>query len=129
MSKTEDRLESGRRRRCRRERSRGSRWAAAERPALGLPFAAYVPMGALSQYEAPKATVDPDRTKTWVKRAMPIVMAHKVQFFSALIFSFLGPDHPGVAPEDPPGGDHELADPAHAVRCTATSSSSPCSPC
>ncbi len=47
-------------------------------------------MGALSQYEAPKATVDPDRTKTWVKRAMPILMAHKVQFFSALIFSFLG---------------------------------------
>jgi ATP-binding cassette subfamily B protein len=55
-----------------------------------LPFAAYVPMGATSQYSAPKATVDPDRSKSWIGRAKPIVMAHKVQFFSALIFSFLG---------------------------------------
>ena len=55
-----------------------------------LPLAAYVPMGVTSRYEAPKATVDPDRSKGWIKRARPIVMAHKVQFFSALIFSFLG---------------------------------------
>ncbi len=55
-----------------------------------LPFAAYVPMGATSRYTAPKATVDPDRSKSWIGRAKPIVMAHKVQFFSALIFSFLG---------------------------------------
>ena len=55
-----------------------------------LPFAAYVPMGVTSQYAAPKATVDPDRSKSWIGRAKPIVMAHKVQFFSALIFSFLG---------------------------------------
>jgi ATP-binding cassette, subfamily B, bacterial len=54
-----------------------------------LPFAAYVPMGATSRYERPKATVDPDRSKSWIRRAAPIVMAHKVNFFSALIFSFL----------------------------------------
>ena len=47
-------------------------------------------MGATSRYTAPKATVDPDRSKSWIGRAKPIVMAHKVQFFSALIFSFLG---------------------------------------
>ena len=55
-----------------------------------LPLAAYVPMGVTSRYAAPKATVDPDRSKKWIKRAAPIVLAHKVQFFSALIFSFLG---------------------------------------
>ena len=55
-----------------------------------LPMAAYVPMGITSRYEAPSATVDPDRTKGWIKRATPIVMAHKVAWFSALIFSFLG---------------------------------------
>ena len=55
-----------------------------------LPLAAYVPMGVTSRYVAPKATVDPDRSKSWIGRARPIVMAHKVQFFSALIFSFLG---------------------------------------
>jgi ATP-binding cassette, subfamily B, bacterial len=55
-----------------------------------LPLAAYVPMGATSNYTKPTATIDPDRSKTWIKRATPIVMAHKVQWFSALIFSFLG---------------------------------------
>ena len=55
-----------------------------------LPLAAYVPMGATSRYIKPKATIDPDRTKSWIKRATPIVMAHKVAWFSALIFSFLG---------------------------------------
>jgi ATP-binding cassette, subfamily B, bacterial len=92
MSKTEDRLESGPPpppgAAGNGQGQAGS--AAPEGPELGLPFAAYVPMGAVSRYTAPKATVDPDRSKTWVKRAMPILMAHKVQFFSALIFSFLG---------------------------------------
>jgi ATP-binding cassette subfamily B protein len=55
-----------------------------------LPLAAYVPMGATSRYTKPKATIDPDRTKSWIKRATPIVMAHKLEWFSALIFSFLG---------------------------------------
>ena len=43
-----------------------------------LPLAAYVPMGATSRYTKPKATIDPDRTKSWIKRATPIVMAHKL---------------------------------------------------
>ncbi len=91
MSKTEDRLEPGAPPTGAAGNGHvGAGAATSEKPALGLPFAAYVPMGAVSQYQAPKATVDPDRTKTWVKRAMPILMAHKVQFFSALIFSFLG---------------------------------------
>jgi ATP-binding cassette, subfamily B, bacterial len=58
--------------------------------ARGLPLASYVPMGVTSSYTAPKATIDPDRSKSWIKRATPIVMAHKLQWFSALIFSFLG---------------------------------------
>ncbi len=91
MSKTEDRLEPGAPPTGAAGNGHGGAGAeTSEKPALGLPFAAYVPMGAVSRYQKPKATVDPDRTKTWVKRAMPILMAHKVQFFSALIFSFLG---------------------------------------
>ena len=89
MSKTEDRLdESG-----------------APTPAAGngrvadgavataektLPFAAYIPMGAVSRYEKPTATVDPDESKSWIKRAAPIVMAHKKQWFAAVIFAFAG---------------------------------------
>ena len=55
-----------------------------------LPLATYVPMGLTSDYKAPRATVDPDKSKTWLKRACPIVMAHKGFFASALILSFVG---------------------------------------
>jgi ATP-binding cassette subfamily B protein len=56
----------------------------------GLPIAAYIPMGAASRYQAPGSSVDPDRSKSWIKRAFPIVWAHKAQFVAALLFSFLG---------------------------------------
>ena len=89
MSKTEDRLD-----RATADggaRGNGATGAAVTTaPAHGQPLAAYVPMGVTSRYAKPKATVDPDRSKSWIKRAAPIVLAHKVQFFSALIFSFLG---------------------------------------
>ena len=55
-----------------------------------LPLAAYVPMGLTSDYKAPRATVDPDKTKTWLKRAWPIVKAHKGAFATMLITSFIG---------------------------------------
>ena len=83
MSKTEDRLGHT-------EPGPAASNGQGPTPARGLPIAAYVPMGVTSRYAAPKATVDPDHAKPWIRRAAPIVMAHKVQFFSALIFSFLG---------------------------------------
>jgi len=55
-----------------------------------LPLAAYVPMGLTSDYKAPKATIDPDKSKTWLKRAWPVVKAHKGVFFTSLIMSFVG---------------------------------------
>jgi ATP-binding cassette subfamily B protein len=55
-----------------------------------LPLAAYVPTGAISRYEKPKASVDPDESKSWIKRAAPIVMAHKKQWFAAVFFAFAG---------------------------------------
>ncbi len=55
-----------------------------------LPLAAYVPMGLTSDYKAPRATVDPDKTKSWLKRAWPIVKAHKGVFATSLIMSFVG---------------------------------------
>jgi ATP-binding cassette subfamily B protein len=54
------------------------------------PLATYVPMGATSQYKAPRAKVDPDRSKSWLRRAMPIVASHKAHFLTALILSFVG---------------------------------------
>jgi ATP-binding cassette, subfamily B, bacterial len=55
-----------------------------------LPLAAYVPTGAISRYEKPKAAVDPDESKSWIRRAAPIVMAHKKQWFAAVFFAFAG---------------------------------------
>src|SRR6185437_11783334 len=54
------------------------------------PFAAYVPMGALSRYEKPTASVNPDTSLSWIKRAAPIVKSHKKQWFAAVIFAFVG---------------------------------------
>jgi ATP-binding cassette, subfamily B, bacterial len=55
-----------------------------------LPLAAYVPMGVTSNYKAPKATVDPDTSKSWLRRAYPIVASHKGAFLTSLILSFVG---------------------------------------
>jgi ATP-binding cassette subfamily B protein len=68
----------------------GASSAATQTAARGLPLAAYVPMGITSNYKRPKATVDPDSSKTWLRRAFPIVAAHKRSFFTAIILSFVG---------------------------------------
>ncbi|HVB27436.1 MAG TPA: ABC transporter transmembrane domain-containing protein, partial [Mycobacteriales bacterium] len=41
-------------------------------------------------YGAPRSSVDPDRAKSWLRRAMPIVLAHKRAFGTALALSFGG---------------------------------------
>jgi ATP-binding cassette subfamily B protein len=48
-----------------------------------------VPTGNASHYEPPRAWIDPDRSKTWLRRAMPLVMARKGTLFSALGLSFV----------------------------------------
>jgi ATP-binding cassette, subfamily B, bacterial len=64
--------------------------AAADTVVRQLPLAAYVPMGVTSNYKRPKATVDPDSSKTWLKRAYPIVASHKALFLTAISLSFVG---------------------------------------
>ncbi len=90
MSKTEDRLEQGRATGATGNGRVSDEAAGTQEMTRGLPLAAYVPMGATSRYAAPKATVHPDRSKGWIRRAAPIVMAHKLSWYSALIFSFVG---------------------------------------
>jgi ATP-binding cassette, subfamily B, bacterial len=50
----------------------------------------FVPVAIESRYEAPRAGVDPDQSKSWLRRAMPIVAAHKGIFITSLALSFLG---------------------------------------
>ena len=59
-------------------RRRAEEWAS--------PFA---PPAEPSRYVPPKATIDPNRDKTWLRRALPIVLAHKTTFIIALSLSFV----------------------------------------
>ncbi len=47
------------------------------------------PSGIESHYEPPKAWIDPDRSKSWLARALPIVLSHKLTLSTALITSFI----------------------------------------
>ena len=50
----------------------------------------FAPIGVQSRYPPPRATIDPDRSRSWLYRARPIVLAHKRTLLSALILSFTG---------------------------------------
>ncbi|HEY5024677.1 MAG TPA: ABC transporter ATP-binding protein [Acidimicrobiales bacterium] len=49
-----------------------------------------LPVTDVARYPAPRATVDPDTTKTWLRRAMPILRAHQKIFVLSLVLSFGG---------------------------------------
>ncbi|MEX1006465.1 MAG: ABC transporter ATP-binding protein [Acidimicrobiia bacterium] len=50
----------------------------------------FVPIGVTPRYPPPRRNIDPDRSKSWLKRAMPIVLAHKGIFIASLVISFIG---------------------------------------
>jgi ATP-binding cassette, subfamily B, bacterial len=49
----------------------------------------FVPTGIQSRYKRPRAWIDPDPKKSWLARALPIVLSHKKTLLTALIMSFL----------------------------------------
>jgi ATP-binding cassette subfamily B protein len=49
----------------------------------------FVPSGNSSHYNPPRAWIDRDQSKSWLRRALPIVLARKKTLFSALGLSFL----------------------------------------
>jgi ATP-binding cassette subfamily B protein len=59
------------------------------RPTLPSSSTAFVPTGIESRYTPPRATIDPDKSKSWIGRAWPVVRSHKTTLFSALILSFV----------------------------------------
>jgi len=48
------------------------------------------PLNEFSRYDPPKATIDPDKSHSWLVRARPIVLSHKGTLLTALILSFVG---------------------------------------
>ncbi len=50
----------------------------------------FEPVSTTPRYRPPKAGIDPDREKTWLRRAMPVVLSHKRMFITSLVLSFVG---------------------------------------
>src|ERR1035438_5208006 len=56
-------------------------------PEVGTEF---VPIGEVAQNEAPRAPIDPDRSLSWLRRALPVMRSHQGIFITALVLSFFG---------------------------------------
>lgn len=50
----------------------------------------FIPLTVTARYEAPKASIHPDRTRSWLRRALPIMKAHRGIFLTAIVLSFVG---------------------------------------
>ncbi len=50
----------------------------------------FSPVTATSTASAPRATIDPDASKSWFRRIVPVIMTHRLAFISALVLSFVG---------------------------------------
>jgi ATP-binding cassette subfamily B protein len=59
----------------------------ADTPEVGTEF---VPIAEVARNEAPRATIDPDSSLTWLRRVRPIMWAHKGIFITSLVMSFVG---------------------------------------
>lgn len=51
---------------------------------------AHAPLTIEARSEAPAATIDPDRSLSWIRRALPVMRAHQKVFGTSLVLSFLG---------------------------------------
>jgi ATP-binding cassette subfamily B protein len=50
----------------------------------------FVPPAEPSRYEPPRATISSDRGASWLRRALPVVMAHRAMLLVSLVGSFVG---------------------------------------
>ena len=48
----------------------------------------HYPMGVASRYRRPKGHLDPDGSKTWLRRVLPILMGHRAAFLTFIGLSF-----------------------------------------
>ena len=58
-------------------------------PALQERQEEFVPSGIESRYRPPRAWIDPDKSKSWLGRARPILLSHKRTLVTALVLSFV----------------------------------------
>ena len=63
--------------------------AAASDTPVGSGHNTPAPTGVESHYSPPRAWIDGDKEKSWLRRALPIVLAHKLTLITALTTSFI----------------------------------------
>jgi len=66
------------------------RRSAGSEPAAEWPVSPWEPAPPESHYRAPRRGIDPDRSKSWLGRALPVVLSHKATFLTSLTLSFVG---------------------------------------
>ena len=49
----------------------------------------FEPIAETSPYSPPRATIDPDPSKSWFGRAWPVIMTHKGIWILSLVMSFI----------------------------------------
>ncbi len=60
------------------------------RPTTQIEGDEFVPVAEVARHEAPRASIDPDRSLSWLRRALPIMKAHKVAFGLSLGMALVG---------------------------------------
>jgi ATP-binding cassette subfamily B protein len=59
------------------------------RPGDEAPESPFVPLAEPSRYRPPRATIDPDPSKSWLRRALPVVRAHRLMLGTCVAGTFL----------------------------------------
>jgi ATP-binding cassette subfamily B protein len=54
------------------------------------PATDFIPMAEVARNDAPRATIDPDTSLSWLRRALPVMKAHQGMFITSLVLSFFG---------------------------------------
>ena len=57
----------------------------AEDPAAGRDQHPYEPVGVVPRYPAPRRSIDPDTTKGWIRRMLPVVTAHGPLLWTSIL--------------------------------------------
>jgi ATP-binding cassette subfamily B protein len=63
--------------------------AAERRPAPDRAADEFAPLAVTSRYRRPRAQIDPDRSRSWIGRALPVVRSHRITLITALSLSFV----------------------------------------
>src|SRR5271165_739463 len=54
-----------------------------------IPGSTHYPIGEASRYRRPPGHLDPDTSKTWLRRMLPVLRGHRAGFTAFIVLSFV----------------------------------------